>query len=1106
MSSGKVKCTCGWSWNKSDSSKKDMYVCHECGRDNSNNMKNGGWLDSYADGGTMQEHQENYNDNYVSLPEGFEGDGYNTKGRNYSPAWGGQFEKGGEIPMAQKGKKVKPIYVESKNDPRYRAYQDSLVMYNKSNLEKFKDDSSTHKNKILGSSTKRQGDVKIKNIPFSLLSKNKINKDNYDKTDVGGKLFQDNIYGTPILPYKVAIRDEEFKKNSIRGTNMQFNLPFQKNTINRQLIGLYKKPQQQVVIKNNKPDYTLKEKYDYPISYDGLKEYEKVYNTPQVEGIENKLKPIGIENDFNIQAGVPQIRQQVRLPEYYDVTDRVNQNFGGTETKYRWYPSDGQPLPQISSEVYDDGSPYNSRSMTPRYQMGGSVYPVNYVPQAAMGGSIPGAVGFSYARTQSPAPSNGPYAKKTKASAQKGKAIPKLDVSKLNLTVPKSTGYAWADDMAKKNKKALEKVKEIKTKVDNREIAAIKKQYKVDDATAKKWYDNSKNLKQEQAEVREYTPQSTLSKTWDVITNPMTTFGYVARNQDLPDNFTRGERNNLDMAMDVINPAAWANYGARGLNDLSNVPGQLMEGDFQGAGESTLTGTMNLLGAVPLGQELKAITPAALKTLPKAKNVKDALGTFRGIPTERSLPRLSPEELKAYRQVQEIGRMRATNKPISDQYRYALDQNIPDEHFEKVFGRSKTEVEQILPSVAEQEAVRSSIPIRERFNLERTPRRRSSSDAAIDEMNNQLDIRTASPEEIQQFADSVGMSVDEVTRLAQSTLPQQTRDGVIRHTLTDYGSDADIERLLERTYTSGELRPIPEELIINTQSNRGRTIINSQNPRLNLLETARDDWQRYVDNKVPTSEVINDKFANIVSEYPYYKGPVLENVPSLSLSTSGNLKNVSKKVGDQSVSGISSGDVFTGSLNTSHNSYLPQIKQVFKYNEGTPQFLGYKPMNHLGFLSDFRYSQDDIAKYLNTEIDQQISRGVIPDNIQRPYVTKKDRVILPHYGIKQFKEGGNVIKDDLGQWKHPGQITEINSPYITMKGVPYPVLGISDTGDTQMMYPEEEYEFDGTKVTEFPMAKNGLRQEQKGLVNLDQLTNFTNYNKPQPGGWLNKYN
>jgi hypothetical protein len=40
--------------------------------------------------------------------------------------------------------------------------------------------------------------------------------------------------------------------------------------------------------------------------------------------------------------------------------------------------------------------------------------------QFAMGGSLPGAVGFTYARTNSPAPSEGPYAKKTMPSAQNG--------------------------------------------------------------------------------------------------------------------------------------------------------------------------------------------------------------------------------------------------------------------------------------------------------------------------------------------------------------------------------------------------------------------------------------------------------------------------------------------------------------------------------------------------------------------------------------------------------------------------------------------------------------------------------------------------------------
>ena len=88
---------------------------------------------------------------------------------------------------------------------------------------------------------------------------------------------------------------------------------------------------------------------------------------------------------------------------------------------------------------------------------------------------------------------------------------------------------------------------------------------------------------------------------------------------------------------------------------------------------------------------------------------------------------------------------------------------------------------------------------------------------------------------------------------------------------------------------------------------------------------------------------------------------------------------------------------------------------------------------------------------------------------------------------------------------HPGEITEIGSNEITMEGVPYDVLGVSDTGDTKLMKPGKDYKFKGKKVTEYPMAKNGLRQEQKGLVNLDNLLNFTNYNKPQPGGWLSKY-
>ena len=76
---------------------------------------------------------------------------------------------------------------------------------------------------------------------------------------------------------------------------------------------------------------------------------------------------------------------------------------------------------------------------------------------------------------------------------------------------------------------------------------------------------------------------------------------------------------------------------------------------------------------------------------------------------------------------------------------------------------------------------------------------------------------------------------------------------------------------------------------------------------------------------------------------------------------------------------------------------------------------------------------------------------------------------------KSISKNGSVIKDDMGQWAHPGEITEIGSNNITMQGVPYPVLGISDTGDTQMMQPNQDYKFKGNKVTEYPMAQDGTR-------------------------------
>lgn len=140
--------------------------------------------------------------------------------------------------------------------------------------------------------------------------------------------------------------------------------------------------------------------------------------------------------------------------------------------------------------------------------------------------------------------------------------------------------------------------------------------------------------------------------------------------------------------------------------------------------------------------------------------------------------------------------------------------------------------------------------------------------------------------------------------------------------------------------------------------------------------------------------------------------------------------------------------------------------------------------------------------------------GDIPDNGK--YAKKTLASAQNGKEMKYYQEGldfqpktisrdGKVIKDDRGQWAHPGEITQIDSNDITMRGVNYPILGIGADGEQMMMQPGEDYKFNKGPVTEFPMAQNGMRQEQKGLQNLEDLTNFTNYNKPTKGGWLSKY-
>jgi LysM repeat protein len=167
---------------------------------------------------------------------------------------------------------------------------------------------------------------------------------------------------------------------------------------------------------------------------------------------------------------------------------------------------------------------------------------------------------------------------------------------------------------------------------------------------------------------------------------------------------------------------------------------------------------------------------------------------------------------------------------------------------------------------------------------------------------------------------------------------------------------------------------------------------------------------------------------------------------------------------------------------STQGGYLQSLAEKYGYG------LGYA-----GALGATGLVPNAVEKYNQYTIDPLKEQW---KNFQNTDVYKKGKELDQSIGLDFLydkKKQGGIIEDDRGQWDHPGEITEIGSNKITMKGVPYPVLGISDVGDQQMMYPEQEYKFKGKKVTEYPMAQNGRATRADSLAVLNNSLKVRDY-------------
>lgn len=791
------------------------------------------------------------------------------------------------------------------------------------------------------------------------------------------------------------------------------------------------------------PPIYLTDKNDDRIGYynkAGNQYLYKPVQKPTINPIKNNLHPSGlIHSDNNsIEADVD-IHNRARIPKYYDINDKVNQNFGGRETQYKYYPENGD-IPDIAP------SPYNTRTAVSHYQMGGS---------------IPGAVGFTYARTQGAAPSNGKYAKKTKASAQNGKEMQYyqegLDFQPKTI----SQNGSWLDKFQEEHP-SVESLKKTKLQPKGKEIKISQK-----DATSNIKPETSKpltskqieqrrlqELQQRQGDVHSYTPQSTSSRISEIALNPLTAFGYAARNENLPEHFSKGERNSLDMATDIINPAYYLNQANEAGNNVGSSISNIAQGNLPAAYKDIKNAGMNTLNALPLASEYESLGRFANEAGQLSKQgLREGVDLFH--PVGKALAQIEKEGIAAGLSAQEIKKLQLEKVGITSAQRKGYFPGVSEVVSEYItpysYDNAQKRILDIPRRIIKGETNSKNLSNLdhnfvfdfEAKNLVSKPRYDAwRMYSGLPQENNTFRMAETSP------INHPSYSTEQLNNLEKFSLNDEDK------LLRDLPQNTDLAHL-----EYGE----PEDLI-DALPNLQTKLQEIQNIKNKGIDTANDFLEtnimggynrRFFDNKMEYNDIWDlDLKGNKVEKY--FGKPFLSH----------------------------------GQLDYSFQPAEDQINKLIKQGE---------------------YYQKNISNYKKPKIDY-FDNGNWNNHLNQ--INQKDLILN-----KKQKDGG-IIKDDRGQWgEHKGEPTRINQSnpesYIDMGPDPLtgepltePLLGISDKGEKKMMYPGEKHKYKkGTKyVDEFPMAKNGLRQEQKGLQNLDNLVNFTNYNTKQPGGWLNKYN
>jgi soluble lytic murein transglycosylase-like protein len=1150
---GKVKCSgCGWSWNKSDSSKKDMYVCHQCGKDNT--MKNGGWLNKYDDGGV----QPNYNDASVSMSDDFVGLGYDTSSRKFSPAWGGQFQGGGKLnpvsPMQQVQQLVQPTptvpYLQTKDPSEFYKSWIQSPEYAKRQLNTgYSQGEDLYMPNAAASRESRLGAIEdMTPITYNTREPSKATP---------------GVYGSPSY---VNINPSDYTGTSKQAIEAH-ELAHVAGAMGEVRPGMMSATEQDIFKKSMLP---MKE----PVlsGVQGSKEREA--SKRNLEDFKHSQEPDEVKADLDA------LRFMMYDKGIYDITkgkkftesdfEKSKQNLGKDRVFNRLEKRVGKKnfVNLMNTIALADDQ--------------------EEAPIAMGGMSIPGSVGFSYARVAGAAPSEGKYAKKTMASAQNGIMSPMLLARNvLNYFYPNEETTNTVEAAPSDYKKGLtnELLQRQAYKESTFNPAAVSPAgYKgltqigegvLEDYSNKKGGKKLDPFNPEDAvELQKFAMNDLYNASF--INKPDQSDSVRIAKTLAAYNWGRGNLSNYlneqkSKGVDIYDSYDWLNNLPKETSDYVNKI--LLQED------PSFNKNYKKASTNPKYEEVTSLYDQKKfgGDIPSAQNGQEMRFYQNGLDWKPKSMQDGGEKMYQGLELPEFvvegkdERMKeAMSQGMANFYGYVGElMGAPQkEMMQFVTGKEQTPSEAFgfqnpggwLDSYSSFGKNLSNFGI----------------DAFIDPVN-------AIP--------GVGL-IDDLTRGAVRGAAQDAISKTLKYGVSPYSYSPEVIARIPENLVRGALgkpKSLPKAVTEVTEKNpqAKRTIEDTYNNRedawsvylglapenkglklvgsdeatgLSKYELTKPrimsradlkDYKEVIDrstfktaqkqylnlNKPGDTVIDSDKLFGVMGGYSKFISPdgksiMYRDVWDLQPFSRFNSRElptdmIGNAIRNFEVSSLIPGArpfVSEGKLADIKTKYYPaesyrNIQSRFN-NELADVTTMYDPE---GFVKDIdNPTAEEIFKY------NQMVRNIAKNNLMHDIKNEKTFLNLSRYGDsrkyadfapyikvdKSKKKDGGIIKDNKGYWnpENWGKPVEIDSNDITMEPspytgveVPYNVLGVSDTGDTKLMKPGKNYKFKGKKVREYPVGKLGINQlDAQPMKKLNQLLNFTN--NPDKDNWLDKYN